>query len=69
MRRGLKSSICRLCAVAVILTLAGSAFAVPRDGRDAARERKWEQGIIKAVKKMVRGLGDGLVVPLPKPNP
>jgi hypothetical protein len=52
-------------AVAVILMLAGSAFAVPRERRDQARGRTREHGIVKMVKKIIRALGDGLTVPLP----
>ncbi|HEX6099388.1 MAG TPA: hypothetical protein VF432_23940 [Thermoanaerobaculia bacterium] len=54
-----------MAAVAVILMLAGNAFAIPREGRDQARGRTREQGIVKIVKKIIRALGDGLIVPLP----
>jgi hypothetical protein len=64
MRRAFKF-VRGMAAVAVILMLAGSAFAVPREGRDPARERTREVGIVKVVKKIVRALGDGLVIPWP----
>jgi hypothetical protein len=51
--------------VVVILMLAGNVFAIPREGRDQARERTREQGIVKMVKKIVRALGDGLTIPRP----
>lgn len=59
MRRVLKS----VAAVAVILAVAGNAFALPREEREQGRNR--EQTIVKMVKKIVRALGDGLIVPLP----
>jgi hypothetical protein len=65
MRRVFNSSVRGVAAVAVILMLAGSAFAVPREGREQARERGREPGIVKMVKKIIRALGDGLIVPLP----
>jgi hypothetical protein len=65
MRRVFNSSVRGVAAVAVILVLAGNAFAVSREGREQARERGREQGIVKMVKKIVRALGDGLIVPLP----
>lgn len=65
MRRVFKS-VRGVAAVAVILMLAGNAFAIPREGRgDKSRERTREQGIVKVVKKVVRALGDGLVIPWP----
>jgi hypothetical protein len=68
MRRVFKSSV-RGVAVAVIFALAGSAFGASHDTRDNGRARSREVGIVKIVKKMVRSLGDGLIVPLPKPIP
>jgi hypothetical protein len=64
MRRGFKS-VRGMAAVAVILMLAGSAFAVPREGRDQARERTRDQAVVKMVKRVVRALGDGLIIPIP----
>jgi hypothetical protein len=64
MRRGFKF-VQGMAGVAVILMLAGSVFAVPREGRDQVRERTREQRIVKMVKKIIRALGDGLIVPLP----
>jgi hypothetical protein len=58
-----------VAAVAVILSLAGGAFAGPREPREKGRDREREQGVITVVKRMLRALGDGLTVPLPKPNP
>lgn len=63
--RRVSKSVRGVAAVAVILMLAGNAFAVSREGRDQARERPREQGIVKVVKKIIRALGDGLIVPLP----
>ena len=53
----------RIVVVVVVLTFAGSALAVPREGREQRRGR--DSGIVKVVKKIVRALGDGLTVPLP----
>jgi hypothetical protein len=63
MRRVCNSSVRGVAAVAVILMLAGSAFAVPREGREQGHGRA--QTIVKMVKKVVRALGDGLVIPWP----
>ncbi|HET8775693.1 MAG TPA: hypothetical protein VFP80_17970 [Thermoanaerobaculia bacterium] len=55
-----------MAAVVVIFMLAGSAFAVPREGREQGRGR--ESGFVKTVKmvkKVVRALGDGLTIPWP----
>lgn len=52
---------------AMMLALAGSAVALPRDGEKRGRNR--DEGIVKMVKRIVRALGDGLTVPLPKPLP
>lgn len=63
MRRGLKSAVRVVAAVAVILAVAGNTFALPREDREQARYRG--HAIVKIVKKVVRALGDGLTVPLP----
>jgi len=66
MRRVFSSCVRGVAGVAVILALAGSAFGATRDqGRDRDHER---QGVVKMIKRVVRALGDGLVVPLPKPT-
>ena len=67
MRRVFNSSVRGVAAVAVILALAGSASAVQREGRQQGRNR--EPFVMKVIKKIVRALGDGLTVPLPKPTP
>ena len=61
MRRVINSSVRGVAVVAVMCVLAGSAFAAPRETR--------EQGFAKIGKKIVRALGDGLTVPLPKATP
>ena len=66
MHRVFNSSVRAVAAVAVIFALAGSAVALPRE-RDDSRTR--DEGIVKMVKRIVRALGDGLTVPLPKPLP
>jgi hypothetical protein len=48
-----------VAAMGVILAVAGSAFAVPREGRNR------EQAVVKMVKKIVRALGDGVTIPKP----
>lgn len=66
MRGVFNSSVRGVAAVAVIFMLAGSALAVPREGREQGRGR--ESGIVKTVKmvkKIVRALGDGLIIPIP----
>ena len=52
-----------LLGALVIFALAGTAHAVPREGRENGRGR--EQGIMKVIKRVVRALGDGLVIPWP----
>lgn len=61
MRRVFKS----VAVCAVVLAFAGSTFAGPRETRDQGRERNRESGIVKTVKKIVRALGDGIVIPIP----
>lgn len=63
MRRVFNSSVRGVAAVAVILALAGSASAVTREGRQQGRNH--EPGIMKVIKKIVRALGDGLIIPIP----
>ena len=65
MRRVFNSSVRGVGAVAMMLMLAGSAFAVPSEGREQGRHRSRETGIVKVIKKVVRALGDGLVIPWP----
>ena len=65
MRGVFKSSVRSVAAVAVILALAGSVVAAPREHRDRDREHGREQSVVKMVKKIVRALGDGLTIPWP----
>lgn len=67
MRRVFNSSVRGVAAVAVIFALAGSAVALPREQDGPRRSR--ERSVVQVVKKIVRALGDGLIVPLPKPLP
>ena len=53
-----------IAAVTLILTLAGSASAAGREDRDRGPREK-SNPIVKAVKKMIRVLGDGLTIPKP----
>lgn len=69
MRRVFSSSVRGVAAVAVILALAGSAVAGPREVKDKGRDRGQEQSILKMIRTIVRGLGDGLIVPIPSPKP
>jgi hypothetical protein len=50
-----------LAFAVVLVLLAGTAVAGPRE--DRAREKR--SPVVKAVKKMVRALGDLLTIPLP----
>lgn len=63
MRRVFNSSVRGVAAAAVILALAGNAHAVTREGNHPRETR--DTAIVKMVKKIVRALGDGLIVPLP----
>lgn len=55
-----------MAAVMVIGMLAGNAFAVSHEGRDhGPRDGGYQQVAVKAVKRIVRALGDFLTVPRP----
>ena len=60
--RGLSVSR-RVFAVAVIVALSLSLAAAPREQREPARGKR--DPIVKIIKKMIRSLGDGIVVPIP----
>ena len=53
----------RVFAVAVIFVLSTSVWAVPREPREPPRTKR--DPIVKFIKKVIRSLGDGLVVPIP----
>ena len=63
MRRVFNSSVRGVAAVAMMLALAGSTVALPREGREQGRTR--DESIVKMVKRIVRALGDGLTIPRP----
>jgi hypothetical protein len=54
--------VAALCAV---LLVSGSLSAAPRETRERGRENP----VLKVIKRLVSGLGDGIVVPLPPPKP
>ncbi|MEO8382265.1 MAG: hypothetical protein ABI779_21570 [Acidobacteriota bacterium] len=61
MRRVFYSMVRGLVAVSVIVFLATSASALPRDERD-----RWQGNpLAKIIKRIVKSLGDGLIIPLP----
>jgi hypothetical protein len=64
MRRVFNSSVRGAAAVVVILALAGSAVAVPREDRTRGRDRG-RTTVVEVVKRIIQALGDGLTVPLP----
>ena len=68
MRRVFNSFVRRFAAVTVIVVLATSVSAAPREGRERGPREK-TPSVVKIVKKIVRALGDGLTVPLPAPRP
>jgi hypothetical protein len=49
----------------VSLVLAAGAFGIPREGREA-KSRDRDNAVVKFVKRVVRSLGDGLIIPTPK---
>jgi hypothetical protein len=53
----------RVFAVAVIVALSLSMSAAPREQREPVRGKR--DPIVKIIKKMIRSLGDGLVLPIP----
>ena len=53
----------RVFAVAVIVALSLSMSAAPREQREPVRGKR--DPIVKIIKKMIRSLGDGIVVPIP----
>jgi hypothetical protein len=64
MRRVSNRVVRGLAAVVVIVALAGSASAAGREDRDRGQREK-ANPIVKAVKKIIRVLGDGLTIPRP----
>lgn len=67
MRRGLYRGV----AVGMIsFVLAAGAFGLPREGREpGTKSRERESAVVKFVKRVVRSLGDGLIIPTPAPKP
>lgn len=63
MCRVFKSSARGVLAVTVIVLLSGSALAAPREKVD--RERGRAGGVVTIIKRIVRALGDGLIIPIP----
>ena len=63
MRRVFKSSVRSVAAIAVILALSTSIVAAPREKGD--REKGRSASVVNVVKKIVRALGDGLIIPIP----
>jgi len=63
MRRVFNPMVRGLAAVLVIVAFSGSALAVTREGREG-RDRK-DNPVVKVIKKIVKSLGDGLIIPLP----
>jgi hypothetical protein len=57
----------RVAVVVVSVVVSTAVFGVPREGREAARDR--ESPVVKFVKRVVRSLGDGITVPTPAPKP
>jgi hypothetical protein len=52
----------RFASVAVLMLLVtGSAYGAPRESRDTP--------VLKVIKRVVKSLGDGIVIPLPPPKP
>lgn len=60
--RSVSLAVRRVFVGVVVLAIAGSAFAAPRENRDP-RDRTW-----KIVKKVVRSLGDLITIPTPPPT-
>jgi hypothetical protein len=63
MRRVFNSSVRKVAVVVVMLMLAGSVPAGPREDQD--RDRGRQTSIVKTVKRVVRALGDFLTIPRP----
>ncbi len=57
----------RIAVGVCLLVFSMSAFGIPRDGRERTRDR--ESPAAKFVKRVVRSLGDGLILPTPAPVP
>lgn len=64
MRRPYKV-VLRTLIVSSVALLAVSVSAIPRE--DRVREPR--EKVIKIIKKVVRALGDGLIIPTPPPKP
>jgi hypothetical protein len=68
MRRVFNLSVRGVAALAVMVMVSTSVFAVPAESRDRERGRERDR-ITKIIKKVVRALGDGLTVPIGNPKP
>lgn len=64
MRGRFNSCVRGVAAVTVIVALSASVFAAPAENRERERGRD-RGGIVKIIKKIIRGLGDGLTIPRP----
>jgi hypothetical protein len=64
MRQIFNPSVRGAAAVAVILALAGTAVAVPREDRTRGRDRG-RTTVVQVVKRIIQALGDGLTIPKP----
>lgn len=65
MCRIFNSCVRGVAAVAVILAVAGSAAAVPREDRARGRDRGRNTTIVEVVRRVIQALGDGLTIPKP----
>jgi hypothetical protein len=54
-----------VAVVSLVITV--GAFGIPREQKERTRDR--ESPVVKFVKRVVRSLGDGIIVPTPAPKP
>jgi hypothetical protein len=65
MRRPGYSPARRVFAVVLVVVLAASVSARPRDERPIREPREKREPIVKFIKKVIKSLGDGLIIPTP----
>lgn len=67
MRRSSQVVVRGVSAVVVVVILAVSMSARPREERPIREPREKREPIVKFIKKVIESLGDGLTIPNPKP--
>lgn len=67
MRRSGYAVVRGVSAVVLVVVLAVSVSARPREERPIREPREKREPVVKFLKKVIKSLGDGLTIPNPKP--